>query len=628
MNSKQVFVELNKNILCIKSGDDSSTIDISEVHGADNIHVKPKAYLPEDKHKIFLTHILADKKEVMTVYSGARNIFCQFRKLTSYSPVRGFVKLHSKVLITRLTKNKLKIVFYAVLVNKYKLNISDVFLCVDDNVMCPVDIAVTEKAPRSRINKLQHVHTVSFNTSDLLSNKDTPINSSLRLQFNINGEPVTMRIAMKNKRLQNNRLYYAPVTSTYTQDHAIHIRRTNKGTPVIVRRPMEDVEYTRWFRFVESKPVSLAMYYAGRFVRFISPIKVNIYYEKLAAKAEEGAFEVFEKAKKLGNARNYFVIDEHSPDYQRIRNSKNVVKKFSLMNYWLIYRANWLISTEAPAHLNILRSNNTYLRKPLITSNFAFLQHGITYLKNMGNSAVFSKSKEAECDLLIVNSKKEKNVVMEMMKLPEDRLLVTGMPIFANLPYKKINNNSADVLTIMLTWKPYEEYLDDFKDSSYYKNTIFLLETARKHLEDHQIQVVAHPKFKDFMKSTDISGLMWDGAISEVLAKTKLLITDYSSVCYNAFYQGAGVIFYQPDLDTYEAANGPLIPKNNEYIGQRCFNQNDMQVALGKAIKDGQIRLNVIRTDWHEHQYSLINEFNDGKNIERICYELGKRNII
>src|SRR5699024_6077048 len=127
----------------------------------------------------------------------------------------------------------------------------------------------------------------------------------------------------------------------------------------------------------------------------------------------------------------------------------------------------------------------------------------IIYMKHMGRHDPLAVGHEAECDYIVVSSAKEQITVSNLMGFPKERLLLTGIPIFDKLHYKHINNNSDDILTIMLTWKPYEEYLDNFKESSYYKNTMFLLRAARKHLQDHQIQVIAHPKFSDFMRSTD-----------------------------------------------------------------------------------------------------------------------------
>ena len=70
--------------------------------------------------------------------------------------------------------------------------------------------------------------------------------------------------------------------------------------------------------------------------------------------------------------------------------------------------------------------------------------------------------------------------------------------------------------------------------------------------DKEKIILIPHPKVYDLLIQTDMKDSLWTNPISQALEKTKLLITDYSSVCYNAFYQGAGVIYFQPDLVLYE----------------------------------------------------------------------------
>ena len=180
----------------------------------------------------------------------------------------------------------------------------------------------------------------------------------------------------------------------------------------------------------------------------------------------------------------------------------------------------------------------------------------------------------------------------------------------------------------MLTWKPYEEHLYNFEESETYKNTIEICNMLQKYIGKEKIILIAHPKAQELIKNTDLKDSLWDKPISEALNKTKLLITDYSSVCYNSFYQGAGVVFYQPDLEKYELENGKLIPADDEYIGKRAFNLQELENVISEAIKDKKINLDVIRTKEFEDRYKTINEFSDGKNIDRIYEELVKLNIV
>ena len=107
-----------------------------------------------------------------------------------------------------------------------------------------------------------------------------------------------------------------------------------------------------------------------------------------------------------------------------------------------------------------------------------------------------------------------------------------------------------------------------------------------------------------------------------------MLITDYSSVCYNALYQGGGVVFYQPDLELYETYNGPLVPTDDEYIGKRAFDMEQLEGIVKETIINKKIDLTKIRNKKFEDNYATINEFSDGKNIERIYEKLKELQII
>ena len=140
--------------------------------------------------------------------------------------------------------------------------------------------------------------------------------------------------------------------------------------------------------------------------------------------------------------------------------------------------------------------------------------------------------------------------------------------------------------------------------------------------------IIPHPKVFELLTSTDIKECVWQGKISEILEKTKMLITDYSSVCYNSFYQGGGVVFYQPDLEVYETYNGKLVPNDDEYIGKRAFNIKELEEITRQTIENGKINLGKIRNSKFEENYKTINEFTDGKNIDRIFNKLKRLEIL
>lgn len=567
-----------------------------------------------------------DKKVLFVITVNGKVLYGYMEAANIYKLMMEFVY---KLVSIGLWGKKLRISTLSYLVNQNQdIDIDNVRFYVDEVNQVPVNV----KIYKNRISKLKvlfdrNYQKVKIPLEQLLTD-DTMNNNMLNMMVCVNGTDVDFRIGKKKRNLENVRKYYAPYKSCYMNHFAIHLRRTDRGNFAIVKRPMEEIEHTLKFRILESRLVSWAMYHLGKMVGKRSKKNVNLFFEKFAQKAEEGAYDLFRIAREQKTSENYFIIDENAPDYEKIKNEKNVVKKYSLKYYWLIYRVNHYIATEAPAHLNILRSNNRYFRLSTCEHPFIFLQHGVTYLKCQGASSTFVKGKEGEPAYIVVGSKKERDAVCDMLKLTEKQVLITGLPVFSKIDYEHINQETPDKVVIMLTWKSYEEHITEFENSQYYKNVMEVYHLLEKYIAPENIIIVPHPKMVELCENTSLSDTMWKKPISEVLSVAKLLITDYSSVCYNSFYQGGGVIFYQPDLALFEAEAGPLIPADDEYIGKRVFDMEHLEEAVSDVIKDGRIQLQEARRPEYVERNGKINEFHDGKNLERIAERLIKLEIM
>lgn len=563
---------------------------------------------------------------ILMVYTKLNNMHCGL--LTPTGARLRLVRRYNELLDVSIKNGFLNIQWYGSAINYFNLPISEPRFCIGDFVSQPFDLPVFLKNIHD--DKKQNkkcIHHFQFKISDLIQ-KDGKINSRIYISMKINDFPVEYPVRLPESEPEYEKYRYVPLCSTYYNDHAIHIRSTLNNTLALVCRKMEDVEYTRWFRFWESPAVSKMLYQRAKKEKLSTDKKVCLFYEKFAEKAEEGTYDIFKKLRSQGADNVYFVIDKNSADYERIKDEPGVVKKYSAKYYWLLYRANAFISTETPPHINLLRSNNIYLRKAMAEDDFFFLQHGVTYLKCHGVNSPFIAGKESTPSYIVVGSEKEKQVVHETFLLPEDRILKTGLPIFSKISYKHLNQDSEDIAVIMLTWKPYEEYLDDFRESSYYKNTVAIYNLLTKYLPPENVRIVAHPKISNLIDGTPLAANIWQKPISDVLSIAKLLVTDYSSVCYNSFYQGGGVIFFQEDLEFYEEQNGKLIPSDDEYIGMRAFSLEELDQMFSEGIKDQQILLDYYHTEEFEKRYLTINEFTDGKNIDRIYEELKRLHFI
>lgn len=565
--------------------------------------------------------------KVLFVYTDKKKVYYGYMQAANFYKL--IVKYSYKVLSVGLKKGYLDLKILSYLQNPCaQVQIENTRFYIDEKNNVESGIRVyPEKIGKKKVLIDRNYQHIRYPLANLLTD-DTQLNNMLLMMVTVNGVDVDFRIGKKEKKIPSKRMYYAPYKATSFKNFAIHLRRTDRGNFAIVKRPMETIEYGTWFKFMESRPVSWLFYHIGKICGKLGRKNINLFYEKFAEKAEEGTFDLFQMAQQEGNSKCYYVISSESPDYEKIKNVKGVVKKYSFKYYWLLYNVSNYISTEAPAHLNILRSNNKYFRLSTCEHPFIFLQHGITYLKCQGPSSTFVLNKEGEPAYMVVGSQKELDVCVDMLKLPEERFLNTGLPIFSKIQYKHIDESSPDKVVIMLTWKSYEEHIQEFTNSEYYQNVISIYHMLERYMDAGNIIIVPHPKMASLCENTPLKQNMWDGPISEVLQYAKLLITDYSSVCYNSFYQGGGVIFFQPDLVRYQAEAGELIPADDEYIGYRVFDLDELDKVIATAIIDGKIQLQTVRNKDFEKRYSTINEYHDGRNIERIAMKLKELNIV
>ena len=565
------------------------------------------------------------KKAVAVYIKDQRVCYCYGELNRIYKRLVEFIY---KIVNIKLNRNGISIFMYLYLINRFKFDITNKRLEVGKFIKENVEIKEAPgKVSKKKILFSKYKTKINVKKSEL-DKSEVPINNNFSMKMDVNGETISYFLGKGDMRIKKPREYYHPISSIYNDEYAFHIRRDNHSNLVLVKRLKEPIEDTFKFKILENKFSSFLMYELSKIFNKFRRKKINLFYEKYAGKVEEGAFDLCKKCVSSNNSKNYFVITEDSPDYEMIKDFDFVVKKFSFKYYWLIYNANGFISSDAPLHLNIIRSNNKFLRKSLLKKKFVFLQHGVTYLKAHQKNSAYRNEKEAEPDFMVAGSKKEKEAICEMLSIPEERIWNTGLPIFDTIDYNHINNDSDDFITIMLTWKPYEEHLYDFRESSYYQSVIETYDMLSKYIDTNKIYIIPHPKVFDLLMNTDMKDNVWQGPISEILKLSKLLITDYSSVSFNTFYQGGGVVFYQPDLRLYERMNGELVPNDEEYIGKRAFNIGQLEDIIKETIEDGKIDLDKIRTKEFVENHESINEFSDGKNIERIYDRLIRHKFI
>lgn len=132
-----------------------------------------------------------------------------------------------------------------------------------------------------------------------------------------------------------------------------------------------------------------------------------------------------------------------------------------------------------------------------------------------------------------------------------------------------------------------------------------------------------HPLVLESLKNSKLSKYILDDfSYDDVLAYTKVLITDYSSIAYDAFYRGSNIIFYWEEKEyCMEQYGGHLMLNDSNAFGEICYNQQELKSIIENEYKSGHKAENIAK-------YRKIVKFYDNRNTHRLIGFLKKDKII
>ena len=354
--------------------------------------------------------------------------------------------------------------------------------------------------------------------------------------------------------------------------------------------------------------------------------------EKYSTRAQDNGYYFFkhcmehDEEKYLGQ-KIYYVITKDSPDYDMIRPyKKNVVHFMTIRHMCYILAAELLVSTDARSHIYAQRSRHSIFTRYTKKLPFVFLQHGVTALKRV--DFFYGKGKPGSCDLFVVTSEKEKQIVIDNFDYEPDEVINTGFARWDVLKDK--SQNSHDIL-VMPTWRSWLEGASDreFEESDYFRHYAALLNSQRFKdiLEKYDLHAnfYLHAIFQAHTESFHIASdrihlkSFGDTPVNELLMQCKMLITDYSSVCWDVLYQNKPTLFYQFDLDKYNEAHGSYIDMKTDLFGDRTETLDQLLDSLEKTIQN-----NFRMEPKYEKMQQEYFQFEDHEHSRHICEEIKK----
>jgi CDP-glycerol glycerophosphotransferase (TagB/SpsB family) len=142
-----------------------------------------------------------------------------------------------------------------------------------------------------------------------------------------------------------------------------------------------------------------------------------------------------------------------------------------------------------------------------------------------------------------------------------------------------------------------------------------------------KVIILPHPLIVNELKhlpESILDKIVVDSRYDDILKQARVLITDYSSIAYDAFYRGTRVIFYWEEKDycmsQYGKTTKLMLNEQNVYGDYFCNTD-----GLSKSIEQNYYNE---QSEEYKQRYSQIVEFHDGKNTDRLIKALQKDGII
>ena len=391
--------------------------------------------------------------------------------------------------------------------------------------------------------------------------------------------------------------------------HSIYIYETFRGYLNLVSREVNNTD-----RPFERKKIEWA------YKRYVYDCEHGrnkpsvLLYEKFCAKYEESARFVFEKLIDDGCKNVFFVLDKKSEYYRDVprKYRKFILNKNSLRHYYEFFNARAFIASETFFHAIEVTNSNSLIRMRQNWNDYYyfFLQHGVSYAFALKDRSAFKKgSGFTDNSFIVVSSEKEAEHFVEQAKFDRADLIKSGMPKFDHA----IQNDDADKILIMPTTRffEYSTIMDDAENSTYYNFSKRIIESVPDELKD-KIVFIPHPLVNRIMKRTDLERYMSEETkYDRLLQDTKLLITDYSSISFDAFYRGCNVVFAWMEKDMcIERLGMDLMLDDDNSFADIAYDYETLSELILK-------NYNSEHSEENSKRFKEIVEFDDSRNTER-----------
>lgn len=332
----------------------------------------------------------------------------------------------------------------------------------------------------------------------------------------------------------------------------------------------------------------------------------------------DNGYDLFQFMSKNNIKNVYYAITKDSKDLEKFVDNNSVVYFYSL-KHWIYYLNAYRnisihkASSPSPPLFYILQ------KYKIFNGNRVFLQHGVTM-----NYVHYLKKEECHFKYFITAAIPEHDYVLSNFGYNKNEVKLLGFPRFDQLLESKENLNRE--IAIMPTWRSYLRFNDSnsFQQSDYYKYWQDLLNDRKFNdiLVENNLTAVFLPhrniaKFTDlFIGNNNIKIVNQSIVdIKDVIHKSPMIITDYSSISIDFAYSGKPVIYFQFDTDEFRKkhlAKG-YFSYQDDGFGKVTMNISDLNFEFYKVVKS-----NFILDNIYEKRRKKFFKYLDTNNSRRI----------
>lgn len=354
--------------------------------------------------------------------------------------------------------------------------------------------------------------------------------------------------------------------------------------------------------------------------------------------AGDNADSLFSYVNHLSNPpKTYFIISPESAEYERLRKTGHVIKYGSVKHFLMLGLCDKYLSSNADDPVSILKKHQ-FLICDCFRYKHIYLQHGIMKDDHSDSLCRFAKGYE----LITVSTRPEFEMILNgAYGYNSNQIALTGLARYDDLHDESQRKDIPRVILFAPTWRVKLSMAEDIKtgkrpynkkfiESEYYQFYYNLINDSRLidvMKENNYIgEFHLHPAFIsqscDFPSNEVISTHLGTTYYPEVFARCSLMITDYSSVCFDFAYMKKPIVFSQFDSETFWQSHTykqGYFDYERDGFGPVCYDYESTVQAIIDAIERG-----CTMEEKYKKRVDNFFEYRDDHNCERIYQEILK----